>query len=84
MNQTGCGSCHSLPGVWPQGRVGPSLSDFAKQTLIAGRLPNRADFLARYVRNAPAFVPGSGMPAMPLTEEEARDVAAYLYTLSGR
>jgi hypothetical protein len=37
--------------------------------------------LAAYVRDAPALVPGSGMPAMPLTQEESRDVAAYLYTL---
>jgi mono/diheme cytochrome c family protein len=84
MNRTGCGSCHRLPGVWPKGTVGPSLGDFAQQTLIAGRLPNRAGVLAGYVRNAPAFAPGSGMPAMPLTDNEARDVAAYLYTQRSR
>ncbi|WP_404828332.1 c-type cytochrome [Sphingomonas parva] len=84
MNGAGCGSCHSAPGVWPEGEVGPSLDSFAQQTLIAGRLPNRADILADYVRNAPKYVPQSGMPAMPLTEEEARDVAAYLYTLGRR
>lgn len=84
MNRVGCGSCHLAPGLWPEGRVGPSLERFAERTLIAGRLPNRPDLLANYIRNAPAHVPGSGMPAMPLTEEEARDVAAYLYTLGGR
>ncbi len=84
MNRTGCGSCHRIPGVWPEGSVGPSLEAFAQQTLIAGRLPNRADVLAEFVRDAPRYVPGTGMPAMPLTEEEARDVAAYLYTLGGR
>lgn len=76
----GCGACHVIPGLrWPQGRSGPSLEGFADQGLIAGRLPNRPDLLAAYVRNAPATLPGTTMPAMPLTEGEARDVAAYLY-----
>ena len=80
--RVGCGACHVVPGVaWPQGRVGPSLEAFATQNLIAGQVPNRPDLLAGFVRNAPAYVRGSTMPAMPLTEEESRDVAAYLYTL---
>jgi hypothetical protein len=40
--------------------------------------------LAAFVRNAPALAPGSAMPAMPLSETEARDVAAYLYALDDR
>lgn len=82
--RAGCGACHTIPGVWPRGTVGPPLDTFARQTLIAGRLPNRPDVLAGFVRDAPQWLPGSAMPAMPLTEEEARDVAAYLYTLGDR
>ena len=52
--------------------------------MIAGRLPNRPDVLAHFVRRAPELVPGTTMPAMPLSEKEARDVAAYLYTLRSR
>jgi cytochrome c1 len=79
----GCGSCHRIPGLdWPRGEVGPALDAFADQNLIAGRLPNRPDVLAAYVRNAPALTPGTTMPAMPISAAEARDVAAYLYTLS--
>ena len=47
--------------------------------LIAGRLPNNPETLARFVRDAPSLVPGTPMPAMPMSEQEARDVAAYLY-----
>jgi mono/diheme cytochrome c family protein len=80
--RVGCGSCHEIPGIgWPKGQVGPSLEGFADQSLIAGRVPNRPDILSAFVRNAPAVVPGSGMPPMPLTPQESRDVAAYLYTL---
>lgn len=80
--RVGCGSCHAFPDIrWPKGAVGPPLDGFAGQTLIAGRLPNRPDLLAAFVRDAPALVPGTAMPAMPISEEESRDVAAYLYSL---
>lgn len=81
MNRVACGSCHRIPGVWPEGGLGPPLDGFAERNIIAGRLPNRPDVLAAFVRNAPALVPGTAMPAMPVTEGESRDVAAYLYTL---
>ena len=82
IERAGCGACHTIPGVsWPQGKVGPSLSGFGRQTLIAGRVANRPDTLADFVRNAPAVVPGTAMPPMPLTPQESRDVAAFLYTL---
>ena len=82
IERVGCAACHTIPGVgWPEGRVGPALDGFADQTLIAGQAPNRADVLAAFVRDAPSVVPGTGMPPMPLSEEESRDVAAYLYTL---
>lgn len=80
IERVGCGSCHTIPGVrWPQGKVGPSLEGLVDRGMIAGKLPNRPDVLAAYIRNAPALVPGSGMPAMPVSAAEARDMAAYLY-----
>jgi hypothetical protein len=42
------------------------------------------DLLAAYVRDAPATLPGTTMPAMPLTASEARDIAAYLYAATGQ
>lgn len=85
IERAGCGACHDIPGIyWPEGRLGPSLQGFANQGLIGGRLPNRPDLLAAFVRDAPALLPGTTMPAMPLSEEESRDVAAYLYTLGDR
>lgn len=80
--RVGCTSCHTVPGIrWPQGQVGPALHGFAASNLISGKLPNRPDILAAYVANAPVVLPGTTMPAMPISEREARDVAAYLYTL---
>lgn len=85
IKRAGCGACHAIPGVrWPRGQSGPSLEGFAEQGLIAGRLPNRPDLLAIFVRDAPAALPGTTMPAMPLSDEQARDVAAYLYATGER
>lgn len=85
IERAGCGACHVIPGLgWPRGQSGPSLEGFAEQGLIAGRLPNRPDVLAAFVRNAPGTLPGTTMPAMPLTAAEARDVAAYLYATGKR
>jgi cytochrome c1 len=83
--RVGCGACHAVPGLyWPAGESGPSLEGFAEQGLVAGRLPNRPDVLATFVRDAPAALPGTTMPAMPLSPSEARDVAAYLYATGKR
>lgn len=83
IERAGCGACHEIPGLdWPSGRTGPSLVGFDDIGPIAGALPNTAENLAAFVRNAPAAKPGSTMPAMPLSEDEARDVAAYLYGIN--
>ena len=81
----GCVACHTFPDVkWPRGGLGPSLEGFGRQGLIAGRLPNQPGVLMQFVRNAPALVPGTAMPAIPMTDQEARDVTAYLLTLKSR
>lgn len=82
VERVGCGACHIIPGVrGPRGSVGPSLEQFADRSLLGGQVPNQPTNLVIWVRNAPALVPDTGMPPMPLTEGQARDVAAYLYTL---
>ncbi|WP_296167344.1 c-type cytochrome [uncultured Brevundimonas sp.] len=82
IERLGCAACHQIPGVdWPQGTVGGSLDGFADRSMIAGQFPNQPETLATWVRNAPSMSPKTGMPAMPMTSAEARDVAAYLYTL---
>jgi mono/diheme cytochrome c family protein len=84
IERAGCASCHTIPGIgWPEGKSAPALEGMDRRALIAGRLPNRPDLLAAFLRNAPALVPETTMPAMPLTEREAFDAAAYLYAIGG-
>ena len=80
IERVGCGACHEIPGIdWPEGRIGPSLRGFDDIGLIAGALPNTPENLAWFIRNAPEAKPGSTMPPMPVTEQEAQHVAAFLY-----
>ena len=44
-------------------------------------LRNTPDNLVRWMRNPQSVVPGNAMPDMGVTEAQARDIAAYLYTL---
>jgi cytochrome c2 len=77
-----CGACHAIPGVrGARGVVGPPLDRFALRSYIGGRAPNTPENLVRWVQDPSALAPGTAMPKIGLDEQEARDVAAYLYEL---
>ncbi len=80
--RSSCGDCHVIPGIeLANGQVGPPLTHFAQRTIVAGLLPNTPDNLTRWIAHPQAVTPGNAMPDSGLTDQEARDVAAYLYTL---
>lgn len=82
LAQYQCGACHAIPGVAAaRGTAGPSLENFGRRSYIAGRVPNLPDGLAAWIVNPPAMVPQTRMPAMGVSEADARHMAAYLYTL---
>jgi cytochrome c1 len=77
-----CGACHTIPGIYDaNGRVGPPLMWFAQRSFIGGELPNSQENLVRWLLDPKAVEPGTAMPDLGLSEQDARDVAAYLYTL---
>jgi len=78
----GCGSCHTIPGIYTaRGVVGPPLYFFGRRTMIAGELPNTPENLVRWLRNPQAVEPKTAMPSVGLSEKQAQDIAAYLDTL---
>ena len=82
IGQAQCGACHEIPGIADaHGLVGPPLTEFGRRTMVAGMLPNTPDALVRWLRDPQGVTPGNGMPDTHLTDRQARDVAAYLYTL---
>ena len=78
----GCAHCHTIPRVrGARGNVGPPLTRFADRTFVAGMLRNEPDNLVRWLRQPQSVVPGNAMPDTGLSDAQARDIAAFLYTL---
>jgi cytochrome c1 len=82
IEQRNCGTCHTIPGIRrARGVVAAPLYWFSRRTFIAGQLPNTPENLVRWVRSPQSIEPRTAMPTVGLSEQDARDVAAYLYTL---
>ena len=83
MLANGCAGCHTIPGVpGAQGLVGPRLdSSLSSKLYLGGVLPNNRQNMIRWLRSAREIAPHTAMPSTAISEQEARDVAAYLYAL---
>ena len=82
LRKYGCSSCHTIPGVLgADGLVGPPLTSLGARTYLAGALPNTPENLVRWIRYPQEIRPPNAMPNLGVTEEDGRDMAAYLYTL---
>jgi cytochrome c len=82
LRQFGCGSCHHIPGVVAaEGRTGPPLAGVARRVYLAGVLPNSRENMARWIRAPRDVKPATTMPALGVTEAQARDMVAYLWEL---
>jgi cytochrome c2 len=82
VQEHGCTACHTIPGVRrPDTLVGPPLNNWVDRQLIAGRFPNQPDYLIEWIMTPQSMIPGSGMPDLGVPEVDARDIAAFLYTI---
>jgi mono/diheme cytochrome c family protein len=78
----GCGTCHTIPGIGgADGNVGPPLAGLGERLYIAGVLRNTPDNLIYRIRYPQRVLPRGAMPNMGVGAQDARDIAAYLYTL---
>ena len=79
IERYGCGACHVIPGIrGARGQVGPPLTDFAHRTYIAGNVFNTPNNLAAWIRRPDSIEPGTVMPTLGVSAQEARDISAYL------
>ena len=82
MRAYGCAQCQTIPGVaGANGLVGPPLAGIANRMYVGGVVTNTPDNLIRWILNPKAIDPMTAMPAVGVSEGQARDIAAYLYTL---
>ena len=65
-----CAGCHSIVGnPAAMGVVGPNLTHFgSRSTIAAGRFPNRAAYLALWIKNARKMKPDVLMPTLGMDE----------------
>ncbi|MDQ6673645.1 MAG: c-type cytochrome [Chloroflexota bacterium] len=80
-----CVGCHTIPGIpGATAQVGPNLAGVASRPKIAGgAVPNTGpDDLTRWILNPPAVKPGTAMPNVGLTPDEAAQIVAFLETLT--
>ncbi|HTU43043.1 MAG TPA: cytochrome c oxidase subunit II [Candidatus Aquilonibacter sp.] len=77
-----CANCHTIMGTAANQRIGPDLSHLATRRLIAaGAAENSPENLALWLHDPDTFKPGSHMPNLKLSNEDVRDLVAYLETL---
>jgi cytochrome c len=82
IGKYGCGSCHQISGIsGANGEVGPPLSGIGSRSTIAGVLANDPQNMVNWIQHPQSIVPGNAMPDMGVTQQDALDIAAYLYTL---
>ncbi len=81
ISRFGCGSCHTVKGIdSAHGLVGPPLTGIRDRMYIAGMLNNEAQNLIQWIRDPKSVNPRTAMPSLGLTERDAADIAAFLYS----
>jgi putative membrane protein len=82
IRQTGCSSCHTIPGIpGADGLVGPPLNRIGARVYIGGTLPNTAENMIQWLKDPRHVDEHTAMPPTIQDDAQARDIAAYLYTL---
>jgi cytochrome c len=82
IGRYGCGACHAIPGVeGADAVIGPSLDHIASRTQLAGQIENSLANMMRWIQKPQEVRKDTLMPDMEVTDQDARDIAAHLYTL---
>lgn len=81
IRDKGCITCHTLSSVpGARGLIGPSLDGIADRSYLAGELSNTPENMVLWIQHPHQVEPKTVMPEMNLSEQDSRDIAAYLYT----
>ena len=82
IERYGCGTCHTIPGVrGADSLVGPPLAQVASRAYVGGVLTNSPENMMRWIRDPRAVDGLTAMPTLGVSDQEARDITSYLYTL---
>jgi putative membrane protein len=82
IGKYGCAACHTIPRIeTATATVGPPLTQVAVRQYLGGHLTNSPDNMIRWIQHPQLIDPRNAMPELDVTDQDARDIAAYLYTL---
>lgn len=77
-----CAACHAVRGSRAVGRSGPDLTHVgSRRSIAAGTLPMNRGALQGWISQPQVLKPGTLMPAIELSADDANAVAAYLMSL---
>ena len=80
IRKYGCNACHEISGVpGARGLIGPPLTNIGQRYYIAGELANTPNNLMSWIQHPHQIEPHTLMPEMGVSEQDSRDIAAYLY-----
>ena len=81
LSTYGCIACHSIPGVpGSNALTAPPLIGISQRSYLAGMLENTPENLRRWIQHPRQVNPHTAMPEQGVTNQDAADMAAYLYT----
>jgi cytochrome c2 len=80
IRRYGCASCHMIDGISSKSLVGPPLIHMAGRSYLAGNMENTAANMVQFIQHPRQVHNDTAMPEMGVTDQDARDIAAYLYT----
>jgi cytochrome c len=82
LSDYGCVSCHVVPGIDAEpAYVGPPLDHWGKRSYIAGALSNNEQNLVQWITGPQEVEPGTAMPNLDVSEQDATNIAAYLLSI---
>jgi cytochrome c oxidase assembly factor CtaG/cytochrome c2 len=82
IGRYGCAACHTIPGIADaRATVGPPLTNIAVRGYLGGHLTNTPANMITWIQHPQQVDPKNVMPEMGVTDQDARDITAYLYTL---
>ena len=77
----GCVACHTIPGIRSSNALtAPPLIGISQRSYLAGMLENTPENLRRWIQHPRKINPHTAMPEQGVTDQDASDMAAYLYT----
>jgi|SRR5450755_923946 cytochrome c len=78
-----CGSCHVIPGVpRAEGKSAPSLAGWSGRRTFLNNVPNTPAELEKWLDKPSHRKPGTNMPDIALSPQDARDMTAYLFSIN--